>query len=196
MGTEEKNILRQEARRHRAMMDLREEVPDAACALFFESLNPAPSQSAALYWPTGKEFDPFLIAQELQARGHVCALPVVEKDTLVLKFAVWKEGDPLEEGAFGIPCPVLNAETVWIEPDIVIVPLLAFDRRGYRLGQGGGYYDATLRDLRARKPIEAVGLAYARQACLFNLPVEPHDEPLDWVITPQEAHCFKRETKG
>ena len=86
--------------------------------------------------------------------------------------------------------PVVHEGTQWLEPDVVIVPLLAFDRRGYRLGQGGGYYDATLADLRAKKNIIAVGLAYAQQACLFNLPVEEHDQKLDWVVTPQGAQEF------
>jgi 5-formyltetrahydrofolate cyclo-ligase len=58
------------------------------------------------------------------------------------------------------------------------------------LGQGGGYYDATLADLRAKKPILAVGMAYAQQAVLFNLPLEDHDQRLDWVITPQAAYFY------
>ena len=70
------------------------------------------------------------------------------------------------------------------------MPLLAFDRRGHRLGYGEGYYDATLADLRARKKVIAVGLAYAQQAILFNLPAEDHDQPLDWIITPQIAQRY------
>src|SRR6185503_17417551 len=101
----------------------------------------------------------------------------------------WKDGDPLAEGAFGIMQPSTDAPK-WVDPDIVVVPLLAFDRRGYRLGYGSGYYDVTLAALRAKKKIVAVGLGYGQQAVLFNLPSEPHDEKLDWVITPQKAHSF------
>jgi 5-formyltetrahydrofolate cyclo-ligase len=110
---------------------------------------------------------------------------------LPLGFAFWKDDMELKRGGeHDVLEPVVNDSTRWLDPDIVIVPLLAFDRRGYRLGQGGGHYDATLEKLRAKKKIIAVGLAYAQQACLFNLPVEDHDQKLDWVITPQGAHSF------
>ena len=71
------------------------------------------------------------------------------------------------------------------------MPMLAFDRPGNRLGHGGGYYDTTLRALREKKKITAVGVAYAQQAVLFSLPVEDHDEKLDWIITEQNTHRFE-----
>ena len=185
-----KDILRQEARRHRARIDPASENIEEAADLFFQKIKPEPGQAIAAYWPSGREFDPGPILERCLGAQHICALPVVQKDSLELRFARWDESIDLEKGEFGIMRPVLNDETEWVEPDIVIVPLLAFDRRGYRLGQGGGYYDATLRALRTKKDITAVGVAYAQQACLFNLPVEEHDERLDWIITPQDAHRF------
>ena len=72
-----------------------------------------------------------------------------------------------------------------LEPDIFIVPMLSFDRRGYRLGQGGGYYDATLSAYRKKKSVQAIGIGYAAQAVLFTLPVELHDQKMDWILTPK-----------
>lgn len=182
--------LRDEARRHRDRIEPSSEPLERAVELFFEHINPAPAQSISFYWPLGREFDPGGIMEVAFTRGHDCLLPVIMQGARILKFARWRDGEPLVRGPMGIMQPVQDGNTIWMDPDIVVVPLLAFDRRGHRLGYGGGYYDATLRDLRARKQIIAAGIAYAQQAVLFALPAEQHDEPLDWVITPQEAHRF------
>jgi len=184
----EKETLRTEAIRHRGRMLYDIEDTDQAAKHFFNAINPQPDQIVAAYWPKDKEFDTYPILEQLMEQGIICALPVVQKDRKILKFAQWDETIDLQKGAFGILEPSIQK---WITPDIIIVPLLAFDRRGYRLGFGGGYYDATLQNLRAQKEITSIGLAYAQQSCLFNLPVEPHDEKLDWVITPQDAHDFR-----
>jgi len=189
--SESKKTLRTEALRHRVMMDPRSEDPDEACDIFFDSIKPDKDRVVATYWPKDKEFDPYAILERLQKNGNVCGLPVVQKDTKELKFVRWSEDQPLEKGLYDVQQPVISENTEFIEPDIVIVPLLAFDRQGNRLGYGGGYYDATLKALRAKKDIVAVGVAYAQQACLFSLPVEEHDERLDWLITPKEAFCFE-----
>jgi 5-formyltetrahydrofolate cyclo-ligase len=185
--SESKETLRQEALRHRTLMDPRSEDPDEACDVFFQHINPAKSQVVAVYWPKDKEFNPHAIIERLQKQGNELALPVVQKDSRILKFATWRDGDRLEQGAYGVMEP---ADKSWVDPDILIVPLLAFDRRGYRLGYGRGYYDTTLKDLRQRKQILAVGVGFGQQACLFNLPAEDHDERLDWVITPKQAYNF------
>ena len=99
------------------------------------------------------------------------------------------KGVELISGPHGIAQP---SGTEVLSPDIVIVPLLAFDQRGNRLGQGGGYYDSTLAALRGEKEITAVGVAYASQACLFNLPTEGHDEPLDMVVSEQSVLDFRK----
>ncbi len=190
MAESNKTILRFEARRHRARMDIRTEGPLDACDHFFTSIKPETGQVIAAYWPHNKEFDSQPIIERLLEEGFQCALPVTQKDARPLRFAKWRDDMDLKAGDHGALEPVVTAKTEWLEPDILIVPLLAFDRRGYRLGQGGGHYDATLKELRAKKNIVAVGLAYAQQACLFNLPVEEHDQKLDWVITPQGAQSF------
>ena len=183
-----KDTLRHEAIRHRERIDPASENPDDACALFFDHIRPAAGQVVALYWPKGREIDCRPIIERLLKEGFTCALPVVGKGEKTLGFAAWDETVPLTDGPFGIKQPA--GEAKWVEPDIVVVPMLAFDRRGYRLGYGGGYYDATLRALRDKKGILAVGLAWAQQAVLFSLPVEPHDEKLDWIITPLQAHRY------
>lgn len=186
-----KETLRYEAIRHRDRISVfANEDPEAVCGLFFEAIQPRQDQVIALYWPKDKEFDVRFLLERLLRDGYACALPVVRKGERVLGFARWKDDDPLEDAPFGLKQPVVDGSVVWAEPDIVVVPFLAFDRKGYRLGYGGGYYDATLRTLRREKPIIAIGVGYAQQAVLFNLPVESHDEKLDWVITPLQAHCF------
>jgi 5-formyltetrahydrofolate cyclo-ligase len=191
MTANKKDPLRQEAIRHRDRIDPASEDNDSATALFFDHLRPIKGQVIGAYWAKGREFNPDGILERLLQEGFTCALPVMKQGTKELGYAAWKDGDPLIEGPFGVMQPEVGAKTRWIEPDIVLVPLLAFDRRGYRLGYGSGNYDVTLRALRAKKKILAVGLGYSQQAVLFNLPSESHDEKLDWVITPQKAHDFE-----
>lgn len=182
-----KSSMRHEAMLHRDRIDPRTESAEDAARLFLDHLQPTPGDVIALYWPKGREFDTLPLLHELLSAGHVCALPVVERGAKVLKFARWAEDDPLEQGAFGLMQPV---KPNWVDPDLIIVPLLAFDKRGHRLGYGQGYYDATLRHYRDMKPVVAVGYAYAQQAVLFALPTDPHDEKLDWIVTPQKAERF------
>jgi len=182
-----KETMRQEALRHRDRIDPASEPLENATALFLENLKPQTGQAVSVYWPLGREFDPGGITEALLGMGVTCLLPVIVPGSRLLKFAKWRDGDALVPGPMGIMQP---AGAEFMEPDIVIVPMLAFDRRGYRLGYGGGYYDATLHDLRARKAVTAVGVAYGQQAVLFGLPTDSHDEKLDWVITPQKALCF------
>lgn len=188
--SEEKEVLRQEALRHRVMMDPRSEDPDDACDVFFGAIDTTPDQVVGAYWPKDKEFDPHAILHAFLGKGNTCCLPVIQKGSRELKFVAWTDGEPLERGPYNVLQPVVNDDTEFLDPDIVIVPLLAFDRYGHRLGYGGGYYDATLAALRARKKILAVGVGFAQQACLFKLPAEEHDEKLDWLVTTQEATSF------
>lgn len=189
--TDPKDALRREAVLHRARIDRGAESPEAACRLFFEAIDPAPDRIVAAYWPMGTEFSPLDILHELLRRGNPCALPVMRGGgDRVLDFLAWDESIALKKGSLGIMEPPRDGGARFLDPDIVVVPLLAFDRKGYRLGYGKGYYDATLAALRRRKPVLAVGLAFAQQAVLFNLPREDHDIPLDWIVTPQDARRF------
>jgi 5-formyltetrahydrofolate cyclo-ligase len=92
----------------------------------------------------------------------------------------WKWGEPLVAGVWGIREPVPGAPT--LDPDILLVPLLAFDRAGHRIGYGAGYYDLTIAQLRAKKPIAAVGIAFAAQE-IETVPTTDFDAPLDLVLT-------------
>jgi 5-formyltetrahydrofolate cyclo-ligase len=182
-----KDNLREHAIQHRDRIDPFSEDFEHAITLFYEHLKPAAGQVVGLYWPKGREFDTRALLEQLLKDGVQCALPVMVKGSKVLEFRTWAEGEAMAENGFGITEPTGGAV---VKPDILVVPLLAFDRRGHRLGYGGGYYDATIAALRADKPVIAAGFCYAKQAVLFNLPVEEHDVTLDWVITPARAHSF------
>ncbi|EPX78608.1 5-formyltetrahydrofolate cyclo-ligase [Salipiger mucosus] len=134
------------------------------------------------YMPIRSEIDPLPAMAEAAAHGPV-GLPVIEAKGAPLRFARWEPDMPLIEGPFGARIP----ETPdWIEPELLIVPLVAFTRAGARLGYGGGFYDRTLEQLRARRPTWAVGFAYAAQEAP-ELPMEPTDQPLDLIVTETEV---------
>jgi 5-formyltetrahydrofolate cyclo-ligase len=185
-----KEFFRPEAIRVRDNIESGINDADDAARNFFEAIAPVPGQSVALYWPKGREFDTLPLMHELLLAGITCALPVIQKDERLLKFAAYKDGDAMEEGPFKVVQPKISDSTIWVDPDIFVIPLLAFDRHGNRMGYGKGHYDATLKHYRAIKPVVAVGYAYGQQAVLFNLPAEPHDEKMDWIITPQKAQRF------
>lgn len=130
------------------------------------------------YMPIRTEIDPVPAMEEAAAHGPVC-VPVIEGAGLPLKFSRWTPGCALKEGPFGAMIP---EQDDFIEPEILIVPLVAFDRNGGRLGYGGGFYDRTLEMLRANRPTLAIGFAYAAQE-MKALPLEPTDQPLDMVVT-------------
>lgn len=136
------------------------------------------------YHPKGDEVDVLPALSGLVAAGHATALPVVTGRAWPLVFRLWRPGHPLVPGAFRIMEPMGDAPLV--QPDIVLVPLLAFDREGYRLGYGGGFYDRTLEVLRAEAPTIAVGIGYAGQG-VDKLPIDAYDQKLDWIVTEQGA---------
>ncbi|MBI1302011.1 MAG: 5-formyltetrahydrofolate cyclo-ligase [Alphaproteobacteria bacterium] len=186
----QKETMREEAKRTRSFLSLDSNEYDALKNNFFDKIPVKKGDCIAAYWPKGRELDTHTIIDEALERGFDVCLPIVQKDEKVLKFARYENDMDMIEGAYKIVHPVLSDKTGWLEPDIVIVPMLAYDRKGYRLGYGGGYYDATLKALKEKKNILAVGLAYAKQACLFNLPVEEHDVPMDWIVTEQGVQKF------
>jgi 5-formyltetrahydrofolate cyclo-ligase len=130
------------------------------------------------YMPIRTEIDPLPAMAEAVAHGPV-AVPVIRGAGLPLDFSLWEMGCALRAGPFGAMVP---AEDRFIEPEIVIVPLVAFDRAGGRLGYGGGFYDRTLERLRARRPTLAIGFAWAAQEA-EGLPLEATDQPLDMIVT-------------
>lgn len=146
-------------------------------------LRPGPLTIAG-YHPKGDEVDVLPALSGLAVAGHATALPVVTGRAWPLVFRLWRPGHPLVPGAFRIMEPMGDAPLA--QPDIVLVPLLAFDRAGYRLGYGGGFYDRTLEVLRAEAPTIAVGIGYAGQG-VDKLPIDAYDQKLDWIVTEQGA---------
>ena len=155
---------------------------------FIQSLQPAPGSVIAGYVAKGDEADPSELIRILADHGCEIALPRVVAADQPLSFRKWAPGEPLAPGPYDILEPTGETELL---PDFVLVPMLAFSADGHRLGYGGGYYDRTLEALRAQKPgIIAIGLAYAAQE-VTNLPVEPEDQPLDWIVTERGSRCFQ-----
>ena len=139
---------------------------------------------AALYAGIGAEIDPRRhLAGWLIEQGWTLALPRVEGEDGHMVFRQWTPGDPLTRDEADINAPEPSRPA--LEPDLVITPLLAFDRQGLRLGQGGGYYDRALEALRARKSVFMLGLGYVGQET-HGLPVEAHDQRLDAILTESE----------
>jgi 5-formyltetrahydrofolate cyclo-ligase len=146
--------------------------------------------AVALYRAVHDEIDPAPLARMLRTMGVLCAYPVTQPPSRIMSFALWQDGDALMRGPFQIEQPVEDAPRT--TPQIVVMPLLAWDDNGTRLGYGGGYYDATLHALRLHSPVLAVGLAFDEQYSPLALPSEAHDIPLDWIVTPSGARCFNR----
>lgn len=140
-----------------------------------------PGAIVSAYAAMGAEIDPARLIERLAGEGYRTCLPVVTPLGNPLTFRAWAPGQPLVAHTWGIREPADDAAE--IEPDVLLIPLLAFDRRGVRLGYGGGYYDRTLETLRARKRVTAVGLAFAEQE-VAQAPFGGHDQRLDWVLLP------------
>jgi 5-formyltetrahydrofolate cyclo-ligase len=136
------------------------------------------------YVSIGDEADVAPLLGLLAGQGVNLALPAVAARDAALEFRRWKPEDPLETGLFATSHPSELAERE--VPDLLLVPLLAFDLLGGRLGYGGGYYDRTLAALREKGPVIAVGIGYAGQR-VNGLPRETHDQKLDWIVTEQDV---------
>lgn len=168
--------------------DLFSQAPNAAqelSALFLKSVSFPAQVIVSSYFARGSEMDPALLTAALRAKGHVMALPVVTPKGSPLVFRRYDADTHVaESGTMGIPEPPPSQPEV--EPDVLLVPLLAFDRRGYRLGYGGGYYDRTLNALRQKKSVLAVGIGFLGQQ-VNEVPTESFDARLDRIVTESEA---------
>ena len=140
------------------------------------------------FWPIGSEIDPRPLMRAARQQGARLALPVITPRGQPLKFRRWTDETPLARSQFGIMEPSPGAPDV--APDILLVPLAAFDRAGHRIGYGAGYYDFTLAKLRKIKPVVAVGLAFASQE-ITSVPATPHDARLDFMLTETETIDFR-----
>jgi 5-formyltetrahydrofolate cyclo-ligase len=166
----------------------RDDAAQAVAALLADELPMAPDATVAGYWPLAGELDPRPGMERLRARGHLLALPRLDGSEQPLLFLAWDADDVLVRGAFKLLEP--HPSRPVLVPDVVLAPLLAFDRRGGRLGYGKGFYDRTLRHLRSEacRPL-VIGLAFADQE-VEEVPTGPDDVPLDGVITEHALHRF------
>jgi 5-formyltetrahydrofolate cyclo-ligase len=140
--------------------------------------------------PMKSEINPVPLMRKLADAGARLALPAIAGRGKPLIMRAWNFGEPLAAGQWGIREPVPEAPEV--APDILIVPLAAFDRTGHRIGYGAGYFDMTINALRAKKPVTAVGIAFATQE-ISSVPATERDARLDLVLTEREILDF-RET--
>jgi 5-formyltetrahydrofolate cyclo-ligase len=188
MPPDEKSSLRRLAEARRAAV-ARDGTGETLARNFLTGVPWREHQVISGYLPIGSEADVLPLLRALAAQGARLALPVVPGKAAPLLFRAWRPGEGLEQGVYGTSHPPPAAPE--LEPDLLLVPLLAFDASGARLGYGGGYYDRTLAALRRRRGTVAVGIGFEAQ--LFpGLPVGAHDERLDFMVTEQRVREFTR----
>ena len=183
--SELKSIIRKDAlmRRDALPAPERAKAAETIAARAFP-LTIEPGQIVSGFSPLKTEINPIALMRGLADAGAQLALPVVAGKGKPLIMRAWSFGEPLDSGVWGIREPKADAPEV--APDILLVPLLAFDRKGHRVGYGAGYYDLTIGKLRAMKPVVAVGIAFAAQE-IGEVPVTPRDARLDLVLTEREV---------
>lgn len=180
---EAKRALRRRALAQRRQFD----DPEAAAAAarhLLQAVGIAPGLTVAGYAAMRGELDPRPALVALEAKGCRTVLPHTTGKGEPLRFLEAPGGLADSVDALGIAAPPASAAE--FVPDLLLVPLAAFDRRGYRLGYGGGFYDAALARLRTEGTVTAVGWAFAAQE-VETVPAEPHDARLDWIVTEREA---------
>jgi len=182
-----KKSLRAEALARRRV--LASEFDDAAgqalASMLIEQISGC--KAVAAYWPMRDEIDVRPVLHVLAADGKDTFLPVVGTKNAPLIFRRWRPDDALVRSSFGVEEPSADQPTG--VPDCLIIPLLAFDRGGYRLGYGGGFYDRTIAALKETGPCLTIGAAYAGQM-MDPLPRESHDQPLDKIVTEKGVMTF------
>lgn len=138
------------------------------------------------FYPIQTELDCLFILKALNAIQCRCALPVMDGENTPMLFREWDLVTELTEGPFGTKEP--GSDFVTVQPDIILVPMLAFDESGHRLGYGGGHYDRTLEAYRKQgHSFTAIGVAYEGQR-RDKLPVAAYDQPLDIIVTEQKVY--------
>lgn len=156
-----------------------------AAARLLEVLEPYAGKTLSGYMAMRSEIDPRPAMDRMAQSGFV-TVPVIAAKATPLNFARWTPDCVMVDGPFGARVPEVMD---FLEPEVLIVPLVAFDGTGNRLGYGGGFYDRTLEKLRAMRPTVAIGFAWAAQQD-DNLPLEPTDQPLDYIVTERETLRF------
>ena len=166
------------------------EAADAIAARFFRTWAPGHSKVIAAFWPIKSEINIRLLIEKLHRAGCDIVLPEVVASSKLLLFRKWTPEAKMTKGSY--KTSVLTANAAVMEPDWILVPLLAFDSERFRLGYGGGYYDATLSHLAKKKEIFTIGVAYDVQE-FDSVPKESSDFQLDAVLT--EKRVIKKEGK-
>jgi 5-formyltetrahydrofolate cyclo-ligase len=185
-----KSVLRGEALSRRDALDAAARAAaEAAFLRHAGALFDAPGRVVSAYWPIRSEADPRPLLERARDAGAIAALPVlIDRETL--RFRRWDTADALVPAGFGTVGPPAHAPEV--RPDIVILPLSAFDRDGHRIGYGKGHYDRAVAAILASgaRPL-LVGLAFAVQEADI-VPFEPHDIPLDYILTEAELIAARK----
>jgi len=171
------------ARRDAVPAEARKAAAEAIAARAFP-LPISPGTIVSGFMPLKSEINPLPLMKVLAEAGATLALPKIDGRGKPLVMRAWPWGAPLDAGQWGIREPKADAPEV--DPDILLVPLLAFDRTGHRIGYGAGYYDMTIARLRSRKTVTAVGIAFAMQE-VSTVPATERDARLDLVLTEREA---------
>ena len=186
---ERKAVIRREAlaRREAVAADIRAAAAQAIAARPFPVALPSTAIVAG-FMPMKSEINPIPLLRKFAGAGVQLALPAIAGRGKPLTMRAFRFGETLASGVWGIREPKPDAPEVL--PDVLIVPLLAFDRSGYRIGYGAGYYDMTISALRAQKTILAAGIAFAAQE-IPNVPTTARDARLDLVLTEREVIDFR-----
>ncbi|MGB0935386.1 MAG: 5-formyltetrahydrofolate cyclo-ligase [Alphaproteobacteria bacterium] len=186
-----KESLRQSARQTRQdfvkahdedyLADLHERISDHILA----DITLPPKSWVSGYWPIGSEADPRPAMYNLFADNHNLCLPYARKENAVMTFHHWVPGHDLIRDEVGTPSSGLDAPE--IHPGVMIVPLLAFDEKGHRIGYGRGHYDRAIAEARSSRDIITIGVGYEAQK-LEIIPAEETDQALDWIVTETKAY--------
>lgn len=189
-GAMEKAALRAQAlaRRNELGEADRREASQAIAACAGDILAPLLPGTIAFYRPIGSECDTAALIDMARSHGAALGLPAIVDETTIV-FRRYRFGDRLVAGGFGTSAPAPDEPLV--EPDVIVLPVVAFDRRGARLGYGRGHYDRAITALReaGRKP-KLLGIAFSVQE-IARIPAEPHDVHLDWIVTEKETLDFR-----
>jgi 5-formyltetrahydrofolate cyclo-ligase len=195
MNAADTSVSDQKARIRQEALALRDALPPATRAAAAESiaarpfpLRIEPGVIVSGFSPMKSEINPVPLMRKLADNGARLALPVIAGRGKPLIMRAWNFGDPLASGQWGIREPTGGAAEV--APDILIVPLAAFDRTGQRIGYGAGYFDMTINALRGKKPVTAIGIAFAVQE-IPSVPTTERDARLDLMLTEREIIDFR-----
>lgn len=157
----------------------------AAANNFIENISLVGNEIIAFYYPINNELDCLPLLEKLRVKNHEICFPVTKNKNCSMIFRLWQLGEELIDGEFDIKTP--NDNALILQPDIIIIPLVAYDKKGNRLGYGKGYYDRTIAQM-DKKPL-LVGYAYAMQQ-VEHIEHESHDVPLDYIVNEKQVRRF------